>query len=109
MIEGSSLRIIVGTYSALGTLEEMSCKGKKEVQEDKEKPIKSVQKHKGLANSILLSCSQVLPKPAAHPAYLHCWGRSSQPVGLYGAPQASQPPQRPATERTALPDEQDWV
>lgn len=29
MMEGSSLRIIVGTYSALGTLEEMSCKGEK--------------------------------------------------------------------------------
>lgn len=29
MMEGSSLRIIVGTYSALGTLEEMSCKWEK--------------------------------------------------------------------------------
>lgn len=30
-MEGSSLRIIVGTYSALGTLEEMSCKEKKRI------------------------------------------------------------------------------
>ena len=86
MIEGSSLRIIVGTYSALGTLEEMSWKGKKEVQQPEEKPIESGQKHKGHDNSALFSCSQVLPKLAANPAYLHPCGRSSKPLVYYRAP-----------------------
>lgn len=58
MIEGSSLRIIVGTYSALGTLEEMSWKKeKREGQEDEEKPEESEQKHKGHVNS---ACSVAL-------------------------------------------------
>lgn len=71
MIEGSSLRIIVGMYSALGTLEEMSWKGKKEVQQHEEKPVGSGQKHKGHGNSGLFRRSQVLPKLAANPGYLH--------------------------------------
>ena len=86
MIEGSSLRIIVGTYSALGTLEEMSWKGKKEVQQPEEKPVESGQKHKGHDNSALFSCSQVLPKLAANPAHLHPCGRSSKPLVYYRAP-----------------------
>lgn len=83
MIEGSSLRIIVGTYSALGTLEEMSWKREKEVQQHEEKPVESGQKHKGHDNSALFSCSQVLPKLAA---YLHPCGRSFKSLVHYRAP-----------------------
>lgn len=57
MMEGSSLRIIVGTYSALGTLEEMSCKGEKKVQQHEEKAVESGQKHK---DHKTVPCSAVL-------------------------------------------------
>lgn len=56
MMEGSSLRIIVGTYSALGTLEEMSCKWEKKEQQHEEKAAEPGQKHKTVPCSAVVRC-----------------------------------------------------